>query len=75
MRFSLAAVALALALPTVTQAQTSNCVDASTLEEKHQRGGIVGGAQKVMRSPSTTVDAPPDTNVCPLTAPRSWLSG
>jgi hypothetical protein len=42
-------------------------VDASTLEEKHQRGGIVGGAQKVMSSPSTTVNAPADTNVCPLT--------
>ncbi|HEX9119039.1 MAG TPA: hypothetical protein VF840_00715 [Terriglobales bacterium] len=67
MRLPLAAVVLALALPMVAHAQTSTCVDASTLQEKHQRGGIVGGAQKVMRRPSTTVDAP-GTNVCPLTA-------
>jgi hypothetical protein len=60
MRVPLAAVALALALPMAAQAQTSNCVDASTLEEKHRRGGIVGGAQKVMSMPSTAVNAPPD---------------
>jgi len=73
MRLPLAAVVLALALPMVAQAQTSTCVDASTLEEKHQRGGIVGGAQKVMRRPSTTVDAPPDTNVCPLTTRQKLM--
>ena len=76
MRLPLAAVVLALALPMVAQAQTSTCVDASTLKEKHQRGGIVGGAQKVFSMPGTTVDAPPDTNVCPLTAHQKfnvWL--
>ena len=73
MRLPLAAVVLALALPMVAQAQTSNCVDASTLEEKHRRGGIVGGAQKVMSMPSTTVNAPPDTNVCPLTAQQKLM--
>jgi hypothetical protein len=75
MRLPLAAVVLALALPMVAQAQTSNCVDASTLQEKRQ-GGIVGGAQKVMSSPTTTVDAPPGTNVCPLTSHQKlnvWL--
>jgi hypothetical protein len=76
MRLSLAGVVLALALPMVAQAQAANCVDASTLQEKHRRGGIVGGAQRVFRMPSTTVDAPPDTNVCPLTAHQKfnvWL--
>jgi hypothetical protein len=76
MRVPLAAVVLALALPMVAQAQTSNCVDASTLQEKRQSGGIIGGAQKVMGAPTTTVDAPPDTNVCPLTAHQKfnvWL--
>ena len=73
MRLPLAAVVLALALPMAAQAQTSNCVDASTLEEKHRRGGIVGGAQKVMSSPTTTVDAAPDTNVCPLTAHQKLM--
>ena len=72
MRLPLAAVVLTLALPMAAQAQTANCVDASTLEEKHQFGGIVGGAQKVMNMPSTTVDAPPDTNVCPLTAHQKF---
>jgi hypothetical protein len=71
-------VLLALVLPATAwaQAKGSQCVDASTLQEKHQRGGIVGEAQKVMRMPSTTVDAPPDTNVCPLTAHQKfnvWL--
>ena len=73
MRLPLAAVVLALALPMVAQAQASNCVDASTLQEKHRRGGIVGGARKVMSSPTTTVDAPPDTNVCPLTAHQKLI--
>lgn len=76
MRLPLAAVVLALALPMVAQAQTSTCVDASTLQEKHPRGGIIGGTEKVLRMPSTTVNAPPDTNVCPLTAHQKfnvWL--
>jgi hypothetical protein len=66
-------VVLALVLPMAAPAQTSNCVDASTLGEKQQRGGIVGGAQKVMSAPTTTVDAPPDTNVCPLTAHQKLM--
>ncbi len=66
MRLAIAAVVLGLVLPAA--AQTSNCVDASTLHEKQHHGGVVGEAQKVMSMPSTTVDAPPDTNVCPLTA-------
>lgn len=76
MRLPLAAVVLALALPMVAQAQTSTCVDASTLQEKRQSGGIIGGAQKVFSMPTTTVDAPPGTNVCPLTAHQKlnvWL--
>lgn len=72
MRLPLAAVVLALAWPMVAQAQTSNCVDAPTFQEEHHHGGIVGGAQKVMSRPSTTVDAPPDTNVCPLTAHQKF---
>jgi hypothetical protein len=43
-------------------------VDASTLQDKERHGGIVGGAQRVVSRPSTTVDAPPDANICPLTA-------
>ena len=66
MKILIAAAVLALALPMAAQNKSSNCVDASTLEEKHERGGIVGGAQKVMGMPSTTVDAPDNTNVCPL---------
>lgn len=78
MRLTVGAVLLALVLPVTAaaQAKSSNCVDASTLAEKHRRGGVVGGAQKVMSMPSTTVDAPPDTNVCPLTAHQKlnvWL--
>jgi hypothetical protein len=76
MRLPLAAVVLALALPTAAQAQTSNCVDASTLEEKHQRRDIVSETEEVFGMPSTTVTVPPDTNVCPLTAHQKfnvWL--
>jgi hypothetical protein len=68
MRLTIAAVVLAVVLPAAAQNQSSQCVDAYMLHEKQQRGGIVGGAQKVMAMPRTTVDAPPDTNVCPLTA-------
>jgi hypothetical protein len=73
MRLPLAAVVLALALPMAAQAQTANCVDASKFQEEHQRGGIVGGVQKVMKRPSTTVDAPPGTNVCPLTTRQKLM--
>lgn len=68
MKLTTAAVVLALVLPVAAQSQSANCVDAATLHEKQQHGGIIGGAQKVMVMPSTTVNAPPDTNVCPLTA-------
>ncbi len=68
MKLPLALVIFALVLPMMAQTKTSECVDASTLQEKHQHGGIVGGAQKVLAMPSTTVDAPDNTNVCPLTA-------
>jgi hypothetical protein len=67
MKLPLAAVVMAFVLPLAAQTNTSNCVDASTLEAKHERKGIVGGAQKVLQMPSTTVDAPDNTNVCPLT--------
>jgi hypothetical protein len=68
MKILIAAAVFALALPLAAQNKSTNCVDASTLEEKHGRGGIVGGAQRVMGMPSTTVDAPDTTNVCPLSA-------
>jgi hypothetical protein len=68
MKLPLAAIALALLFPAVAQPQTSTCVDASTLQEKNRRGGIVGGAERVMNMPSTTVDAPAGTNICPLSA-------
>ena len=68
MRFAIAAVLLALVLPVGAQTDSSKCVDASTLQEKRPRHGVIAGAQKVMGMPSTVVDAPPDTNVCPLTA-------
>lgn len=70
MRFTFRAMMVgALLSMAVSWAQmpASACVDASTLEEKERRGGIVGGVQRVMRMPSTTVDAPPDTTICPLT--------
>ena len=76
MRLPPATVVLALALPMAAQAQSANCVDASTLQEKHHRGGIVGGTQRVFSMPSTTVDAPPDSNVCPLSGHQKfnvWL--
>ncbi len=69
MKVTIAAVVLACVLPVVAMAQTnsSNCVDAATLQETHQRGGIVGGAQKAIGGPNTTVNAPPAANICPLT--------
>jgi hypothetical protein len=65
-----ALLAGSLLLTAISWAQTpgSTCVDAATLRDKERHGGIVGGAQRVMRMPSTTVDAPPDANICPLTA-------
>ncbi len=68
MRLTIAAVVLGLVLPMSAQNKASDCVDASTLHEKQHHGGVVGEAQKVLSMPSTTVDAPADTNVCPLTA-------
>jgi len=76
MKFALAVVLLALALPAAAQNQISNCVDASTLQEKPERHGVVGGAERVFSMPSTTVDAPDTTNVCPLTGHQKfnvWL--
>ncbi len=69
MRVTLAIVMLGLVLPVMAQNQTSDCVDAATLNNQERHGGIVGGAEKVLSTmPKTTVDAPSDVRVCPLTA-------
>jgi hypothetical protein len=65
-----AAAVVCLLLTAVCWSQTPSapCVDASTLKDKERRGGIVAGAQRLIGAPSTTVDAPADANICPLTA-------
>ncbi len=70
MKLTIGTAVLACVLPVVAMAQSSgsNCVDAATFEETQRHGGVVGGAEKVLSSPSTTVTAPPDANICPLSA-------
>ena len=63
---AIAVVGLLLTAVGWSQSPSSPCVDAS--KEKQRHGGIVGGAQRLIRTPSTTVDAPADSNICPLTA-------
>ncbi len=72
----LSAGVLLLASVAWAQAPPPPCVDASTLAAEPQRGGIVAQTKRVFRMPSTTVNAPPGTNICPLTASQKfavWL--
>jgi len=76
MKSAIAILLAALVLPAAAQNQGSKCVDASTLQEKHEHHGVVGGAERVLSMPSTTVDAPDNTNVCPLNTHQKfnvWL--
>ncbi len=73
MKPAIAVLLAALVLPAAAQNETSTCIDASKLQEKHEkRGGVVGGAQRVFSMPTITVDAPENANVCPLTSHQKF---